>query len=89
VDEHRERISALGSEFGVVNIRMFGSVARGDDDYRSDVDLLVDLLPSDVPFRLAAFKDEIERMLGVDVDVVVDADGRPGIEHIRQTAVAV
>lgn len=85
--EHAAELKALGEELGVVDIRVFGSVARGDDDGDSDVDLLVTLVPSRVPFRLGVFQSEAERLLGFDVDVVVDNRERSGLDEVRATAV--
>jgi len=43
VRAHRDEIVQLGERFGVRNIRVFGSVARGEATPRSDLDLLVDV----------------------------------------------
>ncbi|OJU40842.1 MAG: hypothetical protein BGN97_16795 [Microbacterium sp. 69-10] len=85
--DHATALKKLGAELGITNIRVFGSVARGQDHHASDVDLLVDLEPSSVPFRLGAFKGESEQLLGFGVDVVVDRGDRPGLDRIRETAV--
>lgn len=67
---HRRAINALANAHGARNVRVFGSVARGDDDEHSDVDLLVDL-SSDVGLvGLATLTREIGNILGVPVDVV-------------------
>lgn len=84
---HAEALKALGAELGVTNIRVFGSVARGEDNHSSDIDLLVDLQPSSIPFRLGVFQGESEDLLGFGVDVVVDQGERPVLGHIRETAV--
>ncbi|UJP09229.1 XRE family transcriptional regulator [Microbacterium sp. KUDC0406] len=84
---HVDALKALGAELGIANIRVFGSVARGEDRHSSDIDLLVDLQPSSIPFRLGVFAGESEEMLGFGVDVVVDRGERPGLAHIRETAV--
>ncbi|MGB3376647.1 MAG: helix-turn-helix domain-containing protein [Microbacterium sp.] len=85
--ERGTALKRLGAELGITNIRVFGSVARGQDHHSSDVDLLVDLEPSPVPFRLGVFKGESEDLLGFAVDVVVDRGDRVGMDRIRQTAV--
>lgn len=85
--QHATALKKLGAELGVTNIRVFGSVARGQDQHSSDVDLLIDLEPSTVPFRLGTFKGESEQLLGFGVDVVVDRGYRPGLSRIRETAV--
>lgn len=68
---NRARIHTIASGHGASNVRVFGSVARGDDGPGSDVDLLVDL---DVQTRgllpLAAMSDELSALLDERVDVV-------------------
>lgn len=51
-------------------MRVFGSVARGEDDDVSDIDLLVDLEPGADLFDLAALDVELEKLLGHPVDIV-------------------
>lgn len=52
------------------DVRVFGSVARGEDTASSDVDLLVDLEEGVSLVALAGLKRELSDVLGVDVDVV-------------------
>jgi len=52
------------------NVRVFGSVARGDDTARSDIDLLVDLEQGVGLLDLIGLERELSDLLGVDVDVV-------------------
>jgi uncharacterized protein len=54
---------------GARNVRVFGSVARGQDTAASDVDLLVDLEPGRTLVDLAGFRREAAEILGVGVDV--------------------
>jgi predicted nucleotidyltransferase len=68
--EHRAEITAAAERVGAHNVRIFGSVARGEDTADSDLDLLVDfparergLLP------LLTFADQVERLVGRRVDV--------------------
>ncbi len=86
-----ERVAALREElvevvesFGAANPRLFGSVARGDDGPRSDVDLMVDLEPGTGLFSLLRIQDAAEQLLGVRVDVT-DAAGMG--EDARRDAV--
>lgn len=62
-------LSAAGRH-GVRDVRVFGSVARGEDDPSSDVDLLVDLDPDRTLLDLIGFKQEAEEILGLPVDAV-------------------
>lgn len=82
---HREELLALGARRGIEDIRVFGSVARGADHHRSDVDLLVRVTPYADPLDYALFVDDATSLLGFDVDVVVDDASTP--EHVRDTAV--
>lgn len=66
---HRAALLDIISRHGAVNPRIFGSVARGDDDEESDLDLLVDRLPGTGLMKLAALQLEAEALLGLPVDV--------------------
>ncbi len=67
---HRRAVIECAARRGASNVRVFGSVARGEDTDQSDVDLLVDL-DSDVGVvALAGLAREIGEIVGVDVDVV-------------------
>lgn len=74
LDQKREEIREAFSRYPVANPRVFGSVARGQDDEASDLDLLVDPLPGLSLFQLGGLQTELERLLGCDVDVVL-SDG--------------
>lgn len=92
--EHLDELKVLGAEFGVSNIRVFGSVRRGDDSIASDLDLLVDYdteFESPYLFRFGTFIVRAEALLGCRVDVVVDNpdNKRPGMAHIRESAMAI
>ena len=60
----------LAGRYGAVNLRVFGSVARGDDGPDSDIDLLVEAAPKHAPFFPGGFKADLEDLLGRRVDVV-------------------
>jgi predicted nucleotidyltransferase len=67
--QHRRRLLHAAHERGVRRVRVFGSLARGEDAPGSDVDLLVDLEPDRTLLDLAAFRREAEEILGTPVDV--------------------
>lgn len=67
--QHRTALIAAADRHGASNVRVFGSVARGEDGPDSDVDLLVDLAPSTGLFGLATLERELEQILHVDVDL--------------------
>lgn len=85
----REDILRVAARRGLADIRVFGSVARGEADAGSDIDLLVHPGPAASVFDLAGFMAEIEELLGVGVDVVSDRGTGPTMDRIRTEAIAV
>ena len=69
VRAHRDAIKRLGEHFGVRNIRVFGSVARGEATPDSDLDLLVDSERGHGYFDMAGFALGVEDELGVMTQV--------------------
>jgi predicted nucleotidyltransferase len=64
---------------GARNLRVFGSVARGDNDETSDVDFLVDLEPGRTLFDMSGLLLDLETLLHKPVDVVSEQGLRPRI----------
>lgn len=89
LDEHREEILEIASRHGARNVRLFGSVARGEDDEHSDIDLLVDLDSSRSLLDHAALLLELRALLGDGVDVVTERGMKPRVrERVLEDAVA-
>lgn len=76
----RRRLLDAAERNGVSRLRVFGSLARGEADATSDVDLLVDLKPGHTLLNLSAFRREAAEILDLPVDVAT-ADMLKG--HIR------
>jgi len=74
---HRRGVIELAAGRGARNVRVFGSVARGEDTVASDIDLLVDLDEGVGLVALAGLKRELAELLGADVDVVPAATLKP------------
>ena len=68
----REEILRIASRHGASNLRIFGSVARGDAEPESDVDFLVNLEPGRSLLDHAALLLDLEKLLGCKVDVVTE-----------------
>ncbi|GBC95490.1 hypothetical protein HRbin16_01279 [bacterium HR16] len=68
--EKRGEILRLAHLYGVRSVRVFGSVARGEADEESDIDLLVEMEQGRSLFDLGGFQAEVERLLGHHIDVV-------------------
>jgi predicted nucleotidyltransferase len=77
---HRHAIHEIVQRHHAGNPRLFGSTARGQDHETSDIDLLIDPAPGMTLFDIGGLIDELEKLLGVRVDVVTPAGLPP---HIR------
>jgi predicted nucleotidyltransferase/DNA-binding XRE family transcriptional regulator len=86
--KHRHELADLASRYGLSNVRVFGSAARGTDRPGSDLDVLVTRSPGVGLLTIAAFAAAASELLGVEVDVVTDGGLRPDHE-ILTTAIAV
>jgi len=86
--ERRAEVLAAAARRGASNLRVFGSVARGDDLAGSDVDFLVDFEASRSLVDVAGLILDLQAILGVPVDVVEASTLRPGDEDILAEAVA-
>jgi uncharacterized protein len=80
--ERREDILALAQKHGASNVRVFGSVARGESDAASDVDFLVDFVPKKSLFDLGALLMDLQDLLGTKVDVVPEDWMRPQVREL-------
>lgn len=72
IERHRDEIIRLAQKHGAYDLRVFGSIARGESGTTSDIDLLVRFEEGRSLLDLIAFKFDLEEMLGFSVDVVTD-----------------
>jgi uncharacterized protein len=70
VERHRDDIKAVAARHRGRRVRLFGSVARGEEREGSDIDLLVDFVPGSSLFDLMHLHSELEALLRHPVDVV-------------------
>jgi predicted nucleotidyltransferase len=77
--QRRTEILKLAADHGARNVRIIGSVARGDSDPDSDLDLLVDLEPGRSLLDHAALMLDLEAALGCKVDVATEKGLRPRV----------
>jgi len=77
LEEKRNDILRIAAAHRAYNLRVFGSVARGESDADSDVDFLVELAPGCGLLQYAALVRELEQLLGRKVDVVSEKGLRP------------
>jgi len=86
--EKRNEILKIAAKYGATNIRIFGSVARGESDESSDIDFLVQFSPGVTLMRQAALVRELEALLGGKVDIVSERGLRPKVrERILKEAI--
>jgi len=84
----REEILKVCAKYGARNVRVFGSVARGEADEQSDLDLVVDFEPGRSLLDHAGLWLELQELVGVKVDVVSSRGIKPQIrERVLQEAV--
>jgi hypothetical protein len=84
----RDEILRLAAKRGARNVRVFGSVARGDNDETSDVDFLVEMEPGRTLFDLSGLLLDLQAALHSPVDVVTENGLRPRLrERILAEAV--
>ena len=84
----RSDILATASKYGAYNVRVFGSVARGEADTESDIDLLVEIEPGRTLFDLESLLLDLQFLLGKEVDVVTEKGLRGQVrERVLKEAV--
>lgn len=87
--EKREDILLLAGKYGASNVRVFGSVARGEADEQSDIDLLIEMERGRSLLALAGLLVDLEELLGCKVDVVPEDSLRERIRgRVLREAVA-
>ena len=77
----RDEILRVCAKYGARNVRVFGSVARGEADEQSDIDLLVEFEPNRSLLDHAGLWVELQELLGVKVDVVSERGLKPRIRQ--------
>jgi uncharacterized protein len=88
--EKREEILQIAEKYGARNVRVFGSVARGEAGEQSDIDLLVEFEPGRSLFDHAGLWLELQEALGCKVDVVSERGIKTRIrERVLREAVPI
>ncbi len=83
----RDAVIALLSRHRATGVRVFGSVARGEDTFNSDIDLLVDFDEEASIFDAGGLLEDLEELLSpYRVDLVSTGGLLPRDEHIRAEA---
>jgi uncharacterized protein len=86
--QKRELVLETAAHYGAYDVRVFGSVARGEADGASDIDLLVKLEPGRSLMDLGGLLYDLQNLLGTEVDVVTENGLRTRIrEQVLREAV--
>ena len=76
---HRREMKRIAARYGLTNLRVFGSVARGEEAPGSDIDLLVDIASGVGLLTLARCQHELQSLLQGAVDLVPARDLKPSV----------
>ncbi|MDV2992357.1 MAG: hypothetical protein N4J56_002011 [Chroococcidiopsis sp. SAG 2025] len=68
----REEILQIAAKHGAYNVRIFGSVARGEASENSDIDLLIDVAENHSRWFPGGLLADLEDLLGCKVDIVIE-----------------
>ncbi len=89
IGDKRDTILQLAEKYGFTNVRVFGSVARGEANDTSDVDILLDYYEPPTLIELAGLHRELEALLGRSVDIAIAKNLRERIyPRVMRDAVA-
>jgi len=72
LEQKHDAIMVLAKKYGILNIRICGSVARGEDTAMSDIDLLVEMEQGRSLLSLGSFLMDLQDLLGCRVDVLME-----------------
>ena len=89
----KKEIYQIAAKYGIKNVYVFGSVARGDETHISDVDFLIEMESGASAFGVGAFQYEAQKLLGVQIDVVPtfalpNVDDKDFVQSLQREAIA-
>lgn len=88
LQQKRRQVLEIAQGHGARNVRLFGSVARGETTETSDLDLLIEMETGRSLLDIVAIKQDLEELLGCRVDVVTEAAISPYLrDKVLQEAV--
>ena len=79
LEKLRAELPELQRRYGVRSLGLFGSVVRGEERSTSDIDILVEFDRAPTFFQFIALEDELSRLLGAKVDLVMKSALKPRI----------
>ncbi len=66
----KNQLYQIAAKYGIKQVSIFGSVARGDSKEISDIDFLIELDENASLFGIGGFQFETQKLFGVEVDVI-------------------
>jgi predicted nucleotidyltransferase len=88
ITQRRAEICRLAERYRTGDVRVFGSVARGENTEASDVDLLVNTRPGCSLFDLGGLLEDLQELLGCRVDLVTEDGLKPRLrERVLREAI--
>ncbi|HEY5223130.1 MAG TPA: helix-turn-helix domain-containing protein [Microbacteriaceae bacterium] len=84
---YAEELRSLAAQHGLAGLRVFGSVARGDDGPDSDVDVLARRIPGTSALDVLSFSAAAADLLGFPVELLLDDSRGTAVEPIKNVAV--
>jgi predicted nucleotidyltransferase len=89
-ENHKQGLQALAQQYGLGELFVFGSMARGDATEHSDVDLLVNNSNQLTGFQLGALQMDAQDLLGRKVDILTIASIHPFLrERVLSEAISI
>ena len=81
IKSKRDEILGIAKKYGAIDLRVFGSMARGEESPESDLDIIVEMKKGSSLLDIISIKQDIEELLGRKVDVVTEASISPYIRN--------
>jgi len=72
IQQQKKNILAIARQHGIIRLRIFGSIIRGEETPQSDIDLLVELEPGRSMLDLGGALIRLQELLGRKVDIVTE-----------------
>jgi predicted nucleotidyltransferase len=90
IQQHRDAILEIATRRGATDVRIFGSVARGDASENSDIDFLVRFAETTSLWDRGGMWSDLHELLGRDIDIVDEATLRDELrEEVLREAIAI
>ncbi len=83
IHRHRDAIITLATQKGLRDVRVFGSVVRGEETADSDIDFLVNVEDARDPLAFVDFQNDLEKLFSRRIDIVFES----GLYHATRSKI--